>query len=56
MQISLPVLLFGSKQMDVELRGGTDVSFSPPLDYTTTVFAQIAQLFGVEFGIDVKKR
>ena len=55
-QIALPCLLFASKSITVELKGGTNVPFSPQLDYTTLVFQPIAKLFGIEFNLDLRCR
>lgn len=38
------------------IRGGTDVKWSPPVDYLTLVHVPLAGMFGVQCEIDVVKR
>ena len=55
-QAILPVLLFSDCQSRVVIRGGTDVSKSPPVDYMRYVFAYNIKHFGVNIDISLKRR
>ncbi|WP_428724419.1 RNA 3'-terminal phosphate cyclase [Thermogladius sp.] len=56
MQAMIPVLLFSEREARVQITGGTDVEWSPPIDYMKHVFAYNMRLLGVEVKIDVLKR
>ncbi len=47
-QAVLPVALFADRESTVEIRGGTDVRFAPPIDYMKNVFIRNLSLIGVE--------
>ncbi|XP_013407646.1 RNA 3'-terminal phosphate cyclase [Lingula anatina] len=55
-QVSLPCQLFASGPTEMILKGGTNASFAPQLDYTIMVFKPIAERFGVNFSCDIIKR
>ncbi|WFO75722.1 RNA 3'-terminal phosphate cyclase [Desulfurococcaceae archaeon MEX13E-LK6-19] len=56
-QAILPALIFSDKDSFVEITGGTDVPWSPTIDYMRYVFAEnMRRLFGMNISIDVKKR
>eukprot|EP01027_Heterolobosea_sp_BB2_P015986 GEZU01022824.1.p1 GENE.GEZU01022824.1~~GEZU01022824.1.p1 ORF type:complete len:222 (-),score=20.96 GEZU01022824.1:88-753(-) len=55
-QVSLPVLLFGSGKSVVNIRGGTNVEFSPPIDEMMHVFKPLATRFGFNFKLDLVQR
>jgi len=52
----LPVLLFADKESSVEIRGGTDVSWSPPIDAIRFVLRRGLELFGASVDIKVIRR
>ena len=56
MQVALPCLLFGSKETPVVLKGGTNVAFSPSVDYMLHVFRPIAKMMGIGFHLDINRR
>ncbi|EIN07647.1 RNA 3'-terminal phosphate cyclase [Punctularia strigosozonata HHB-11173 SS5] len=66
LQVSLPCLIFapmsgigpnGSKPSTLTLRGGTNASHAPPIDYTQHVFLPfIGRHFGLSPDINVRKR
>ncbi|KAJ1489710.1 RNA 3'-terminal phosphate cyclase domain-containing protein, partial [Baffinella frigidus] len=63
LQSSLPLCCFpprgssGPVSTRLELCGGTDVSFAPPVDYARHVLLPVLHtLFGVQAKIDVKRR
>ncbi len=56
-QAVLPVALFADRESIIELRGGTDVRFAPPIDYMKNVFVKNLSLIGVEnVEISVRRR
>uniref|UniRef100_S4RXT9 RNA 3'-terminal phosphate cyclase n=1 Tax=Petromyzon marinus TaxID=7757 RepID=S4RXT9_PETMA len=55
-QSTLPCILFAARPSALTLRGGTNVSHAPQIDYTTTVFKPFAEKFGIKFDCDVRIR
>ncbi len=55
-QAILPALLFTEYRSHVTITGGTDVSWSPPIDYMRLVFLHNTSLFGVGAEIRVRRR
>ncbi len=55
-QAILPALLFADRDSVVEITGGTDVRWSPPIDYMRYVFLEHLRRFGVEASIELKRR
>jgi RNA 3'-terminal phosphate cyclase (ATP) len=55
-QAILPVLLHAECESRVTLRGGTNVPWSPPVDYMVHVFKHNLKLFGVDIDIELKRR
>ncbi len=56
LQAALPVMLFASDRVTLTIRGGTDVPWSPPIDYVRYVFAPILREMGAKVRIDVLRR
>ncbi len=46
-QCSLPALVFAPGKVKLDLKGGTDVSFSPPIQHTNTVLSHYLAKFGI---------
>jgi len=56
-QISLPILVFTpQRQIQLILKGGTDVNFAPPIDFVRWVLRPTLEKFGIHFDIKVDKR
>ncbi len=55
-QAILPALLYAPGESRVVITGGTDVSWSPPIDYMRMVFLHNISLFGVSAEITIKRR
>lgn len=55
-QISLPCLLCGPREISLNLKGGTNASNAPQMDYTLEVFKPMASLFGIDFDLVIKRR
>jgi RNA 3'-terminal phosphate cyclase (ATP) len=56
LQTLTPVLPFLDRDTVIEVRGGTDVPWSPPIDYIRYVFKPIAEMFGLYIDVDVVRR
>ena len=55
-QISLPTLVFGPCENLVTLKGGTNATMAPQIDYATHVFGPTVARMGVDFSVDITKR
>merc|ERR1712071_59702 len=55
-QAILPCLLFAMKGSKIVMKGGTNVDFSPPIDYLLKVFSPAAKLFGIQFDCKLIRR
>ena len=55
-QAILPVLAFARSRSKVTIRGGTDVRWSPPIDYIRLVFLELLETMGVNAHIEVSRR
>jgi len=56
LQSLIPALSTAEREVTLELMGGTDVKWSPTIDYMNTVYKSIANLFNVNFNIEVIRR
>jgi RNA 3'-terminal phosphate cyclase (ATP) len=55
-QIVLPVTYFANGPIVLELKGGTNCSMAPQIDFITEVFRPNLEKFGCSFDFDLKKR
>jgi len=56
MQAAVPCLLYSPASCTLVLKGGTNCDMAPQIDYTTMVFKPIAEKFGMQVDIDIKRR
>ncbi len=56
LQALLPVAAFAPEPVEIEIRGGTDVPWSPPIDYVRFVLRPLLEKFGYSFDIVLKRR
>ena len=56
LQALLPVIAFIDEKVEITIRGGTDVSWSPPIDYMRYVFLPLLRELGLEVLLEVKRR
>jgi len=56
MQASIPVMLFSDGDTCIDIIGGTDVSWSPPIDYMRFVFAPFLKKLGISITIKLLRR
>jgi len=56
LQALMPLLPFSSRQITLEVRGGTDVKWSPPVDYVKLVMLPLLAKMGVNVSMEVVTR
>ncbi len=56
LQCLIPVALFADRETSVKITGGTDVNWSPPIDFYTNVFLKALQEMCCEVHLDLKRR
>jgi RNA 3'-terminal phosphate cyclase (ATP) len=56
LQAILPVLAFVDGPVEITVRGGTDVPWSPPIDYVRFVLIELLRKFGLELEVELKRR
>lgn len=56
LQVLMPVAAASGNKMDLTIRGGTDVSWSPSMDYVTHVLGKAYSKMGIMFSIEVRRR
>jgi RNA 3'-terminal phosphate cyclase (ATP) len=56
LQALLPLLPFASREVTLEIRGGTDVKWSPPIDYLRLVTMPMLEKMGAEVSLQVVTR
>ncbi|MFX1560651.1 MAG: RNA 3'-terminal phosphate cyclase, partial [Promethearchaeota archaeon] len=56
LQASLPPAILSPETISFRLRGGTDVKWSPPVDYLNNVFARTLEILGPKVEISQKRR
>ncbi len=56
LQAVIPTSLFAPSEVNITIRGGTDVPLSPPIDYMRFVFKPIIEKFGANIEIILKRR
>lgn len=56
LQCLIPVALFADRETSVRITGGTDVNWSPPIDFYLNVFLPALREMGCEVHLDLKRR
>ena len=56
LQVIIPVVAISQKKIDLTIKGGTDVLWSPSIDYTQYVLREAYSRMGIEFSIELYKR
>ncbi len=56
LQAAIPTMLYANEPVELTIRGGTDVSWSPPIDYMRYVFTHWLGLMGAKISIKVLRR
>ena len=55
LQMIIPILAISKKKLTLKLRGGTNVKWSPSIEYTEFVLRQAYKKMGINFSIKVNK-
>ena len=56
LQAVLPPAVLASEPVIIDLKGGTDVAWSPPIDFIKNVFVPFLKMMGANVHIDIKRR
>jgi len=56
LQSLMPALMNCDEEVQIKLKGGTDVKWSPPLDYLKNVLLPVLRNHGYDASLEVKKR
>jgi len=56
LQCLIPVAVFADSETKVRIRGGTDVKWSPPMDFYTELFLKAIREMGCDVHLDLKRR
>ena len=56
LQVLIPVVAISQKKLDLTIKGGTDVLWSPSIDYTQHVLREAYSRMGIKFSIELYKR
>jgi RNA 3'-terminal phosphate cyclase (ATP) len=56
LQALIPAVSISGNRLTIELIGGTDVRWSPSIDYVRYVLKQAYSMLGIRFNIEVKRR
>ena len=55
-QAIIPAVALAQKKLELSISGGTDVPWSPTMNYTKHVLAEAYSRIGINFTLDIKKR
>ncbi len=56
LQVLIPVIAISKKQLNLKIKGGTDVLWSPTVDYTQHVLQEAYSRMGINFSLELIKR
>lgn len=56
LQVLIPIVAISQKKLNLTIRGGTDVQWSPTMDYTQHVLKEAYSRMGIKFSFELKKR
>jgi len=56
LQVLIPVVAISQKKLNLTIKGGTDVLWSPSIDYTQHVLRKAYSRMGIEFSLKLSKR
>ncbi|MFH8080744.1 MAG: RNA 3'-terminal phosphate cyclase [Candidatus Aenigmatarchaeota archaeon] len=54
-QAVLPVLIFAEKEVNLQIKGGTDVAWSPTINYIKFVFLPMIRKMGINAGLEIER-
>lgn len=56
LQVLIPVIAISQKKLSLTIKGGTDVLWSPSIDYTQYVLKEAYSRIGIKFDLELTKR
>ena len=56
LQVLIPIVAISKNKLELSIRGGTDVQWSPTMFYTQHVLREVYSRMGINFSIELKKR
>ncbi|MBC8516831.1 MAG: RNA 3'-phosphate cyclase [Nitrosopumilus sp.] len=56
LQVLIPVVALSHKKLDLKIKGGTDILWSPTIDYTQHVLREAYSRMGIKFSFELSKR
>ena len=56
LQVLIPVVAISQKKLNLTIKGGTDVLWSPSIDYTQHVLRDAYSRMGIKFSVELSKR
>jgi len=56
LQVLIPVIAISQKKLTLTIKGGTDVLWSPSIDYTQHVLKEAYSRMGIKFDLELTKR
>ncbi len=56
LQVLIPVVALSKKQLNLKIKGGTDILWSPTIDYTRHVLHEAYLRMGINFSLELIKR
>ena len=56
LQVLIPIIALTKKKLKLRIKGGTNVLWSPTIDYTNTILGEVYSRMGINFSIKLIKR
>lgn len=55
-QVLIPAVAISKKNLKIKIKGGTNVSWSPTIDYTKVILKELYARMGIKFSLNISKR
>ena len=56
LQVLIPIVAISQKKLNLTIKGGTDVLWSPSIDYTQHILREAYSRMGIKFSVKLSKR
>ena len=56
LQVLIPIVAISQKKLEISIKGGTDVQWSPTMYYTQHILREVYSRMGIDFSFELKKR
>ena len=56
LQVLIPIVAISQKRLELTVKGGTDVQWSPTMDYTQHILREAYSKMGIDFSVELRKR